>query len=131
MMEIREDQITIPISNEEGFLDWYVGEFIPEHLPEFHEALDNESLREMTKNARDEAIRCGFNDPSSQVHFVTMMWNIGPNFHHFPGFQEITNDVSQPGPERIERFYNEVTDDQAADAILGADDNYWYPDTVI
>lgn len=128
MLTIRQDQMTLRIADEQGFIDWYVNEFMPEHVPEFHEALSNKDLNEMVAHGRREAIKYGFNDPDSQVHFVTLMWNIGPNFHHFSGFREIANATDQPGPQRIELFYR-VSDEQGAAAVLGADDSYWFSDS--
>jgi hypothetical protein len=130
MLIIRKEHMTLRISQEEGFVDWYVNDFMPEHLAEFHESFSNEDLYRMVRNGRKEAIAYGFDDPSSQVHFVTLMWKIGANFHHFPGFKEIASTTEQSGQKRIERFYNEVTDDQGAEAVLGANDRYWFPETL-
>jgi len=69
MLVIREDQMTMRIMEEEGFVNWYVNDFMPEHLAEFHESLSNEDLHRMVRNGRKEAIANGFNAPASQVHF--------------------------------------------------------------
>jgi hypothetical protein len=102
---------------------------MPEYLPEFHESFNCVDLSEMVRHGRKWALRYGFNDPESQVHFVTLMWKIGPNFYHFTGFREIANAMDQPGPVRIERFY-QVSDEKGAEAVLGADDRYWFPETM-
>lgn len=128
MLTIRKDQMSVGISDEKAFIDWYVNEFMPDHLPEFHESFSSEDLGRMVRRGRNEAIKYGFDDPPSQAHFVTLMWKLGPNFHHFPGFREIAEDRGQPGPERIGRFY-QVSDEEGGEAVLGADDRYWFPET--
>lgn len=128
MLIIRREQMTMRLAEERGFIDWYVNEFMPDYLPEFHETFSYEDLAEMVRHGRREALKYGFDDPESQVHFITLMWKIGPNFHHFPGFREIANATDQPAPLRIERFY-QVSDEEGADAVLGADDRCWFPET--
>lgn len=128
MLIIRREQMTMQLSEERVFVDWYVNNFMHEYLPEFHEEFSSADLTQMVRHGRMEALRYGFNDPGSQVHFVTLMWKIGPNFHHFPGFREIVNATDQPASLRIEHFY-QVSDEEGADAVLGADDRYWFPET--
>ena len=53
------------------------------------------------------------------------MWQIGPDFHHFPAFQDIANATQQPGPERIEQLY-QVSEAQRNAAIQGSDDRQWF-----
>jgi len=127
MLTIRKEQITMRLFDEVGFVDWYVNEFMPEHLSEFHEALPNEDLEEMIRHGRKEALKYGFDDPESQVHFITLMWEIGPNFYLFSGFNDIANATDQPGKLRIEQFY-QVSDEEGAEAMLGADDTFWFSD---
>ncbi len=128
MLKIRTEQLDAFLADESWFVRWYVEEFIPDHLPGFHETFDDRELREMTALARRTAIEKGFGDPPSQVHFVTLMFKIGPTFFKFPGFKEITEAPDLPGPERIRRYYEDVTSEQAAEAILGAEDRCWSPD---
>ena len=127
-MKLRKEHLTIGLEEEEKFVKWYVHEFMPDHLPEYHEVFTTEDLVRMVRNGRKEAIARGFTDGPSQAHFVTLMWKLGPSFHRFPGFCEIADAKDQPGPERIERFY-EVSDEQGAAAVLGADDRYWFPES--
>ncbi len=98
---------------------------MPTHLSPFHQVFEPEKLRAMVKTGRDEALKQGFTEPASQVHFVTLMWHIGPNFHHFPGFREIAKATEQPERYRIKRFY-QVSDEQQREAIEGCDDRYWH-----
>ena len=125
MLTIHPEQMTLKIAQEPGFVDWYSNDFMAEHLSEFHALFDNESLHEMVKNGRKEALNHGFKDPTSQVHFVTLMWHIGPDFHQFPGFQEIAHTSQQAEPERIDHFY-QVSDTQWDDAVRNSDNRHWF-----
>lgn len=127
-MRIRLAQFQGFIADEETFIRWYVHTFAPEHLPAFHQSFSEKDLSDMVRRGRNLAIKHGFLDPPSQVHFVTLMFKLGPTFFRFPGFQPITEATSLPGPERIRRYYEDVTSDQATFAILSSEDRLWSPD---
>ena len=126
MLIMREDQLTLPIANEKGFVDWYVDEFMPEHIADFYESLDRPTMVKRVTYARKLALHFNFKDPVSMTHFVTLMWEIGPNFYTFPVFKEIAEDINQPSMKRIDRFY-EVSDEQDMAATFGADEKAWNP----
>ncbi len=130
MFTLRKEHMMMRISQEQGFIDWYVNDFMPEHLAIFHESFNKEDLYRMVRNGRKDAIACGFDDPSSQVHFVTFMWKLGANFYQIRGFKEIVNTTEQSAPERIERLYNEISDAQRDYAIDNTNDRYWFPETM-
>jgi hypothetical protein len=125
MLTLRPDQMALNIATERSFVDWYVGTFMPDELPHFHEALSEDSLREMVANGRRRAMAGGFADPQCQAHFVTLMWVAGPSFMEFPGFAEIAADTTSPERERIDAFYA-VDPDLAAEAIAHANDSAWF-----
>lgn len=72
--------------------------------------------------ARRTALHFGFTDPPSQAHFAILMWRVAASFFLFPGFREIVAETFTAGPSRVDRLYNQVTPEQAADAILNGDD---------
>jgi len=124
LLRLRPEQMTLRISEEEGFVDWYVDTFMPKHLASSHETFSEQELSQMVTHGRNEALAYGFTEPRSQVHFVTFMWKIGPNFHHYPGFREIVQSIHLPGAERIKCFHA-LSNEQWANAVEGADENYW------
>jgi hypothetical protein len=99
---------------------------MPAHVPEFAYAISEEGKREMVLQGRRYAERFGIRDVPSQYHFITLMWKVGPNFFEFPGFRETLMDPKLTGPEKINRLY-ETPGEQAVEAIMRADDRYWYP----
>lgn len=122
MLNITQAQLDARIATENGFTQWFVDKLMPEELPEFHAEFSRDKLLGCARRARRTAIHLGFDDPPSQAHFAGLMWRIGAGFFLFPGFREIARDTTTPGPVRIDRFYTQVTPDEAADAILNADD---------
>ncbi len=128
MIIIREDQLTLPIANEQGFVDWYIDTFMPEHLFYVYAGVERKVLTKRVRYGRQIALSFGFVDPISLTHFVTFMWAIGPNFYIYSGFKEITEATYQPDMKRIDRFYDEVTDEQNMEARLGANEKAWNPD---
>lgn len=125
MMRLSEKQKYARIATEPKFVAWYVDDFMPSQLPEVLRLFKRDKLVEMVAVGRRIAVDHGFTDPPSQAHFITLMWKIGAGFFTMPGFREIALDRTRPGPERINRFYA-VSEDQAADAILAADDAVWF-----
>jgi hypothetical protein len=114
------------LSEDKPFAEWYVTQFMPAHVPEFAYAISEEGKREMVLQGRRYAERFGIRDVPSQYHFITLMWKVGPNFFEFPGFRETLIDPTLTGPEKINRLY-ETPGEQAVEAIMRADDRYWYP----
>jgi hypothetical protein len=128
MLILRDDQLTLTIADEESFANWYVDSFMPEHLAIFCEELDRDTRKKRVIFGRRKAIKKGFTQPMSHTHFVTLMWDIGPGFFYFPGYKEIAEAIDQPEADRINRFYDDITDEQDKAATLGADENAWNPD---
>ena len=124
MLKLRLEQLTYRIREEADFIDWYVNDFMPDQLPEYHTLFDVDTLKEMTKNGRDRAIKHGFNQPISHSHFITLMWHIGADFYQQPGFKAIA-ESNEPEAERIDAFY-QLSDDLWDEAGEQADERFWF-----
>lgn len=125
MLKLHPQQMSLRIVPEAGFIDWYVNDFMPEQLPDYYRAIAPGTLGEMVKNGRDQALKHGFKDPANQAHFITLMWHIGANFHHAPGFKAIAQAGQSPESERINAFY-QVSEAHWDDAVKKADDRHWF-----
>ena len=130
MLKIRQDQIFQMMEDEDAFVRWYLDVFMPEHLPVYyHSPIHPESRKEMVIQGRLYANQFGLFEFPSLVHFITMMFNIGPNFFVFPGFREALQSTARSENEVIDRMYA-VNSSAAAAAMKGADDRYWWPNTI-
>jgi len=125
MLIIRDDQLTLPISNEAGFVKWYVEKFMPELMPIFCEEVSESIRRKRVTNGRELAIKYGFLDPNSQTHFVTFLWEIGPKFYAFKGYKDIIENTQQSTRTKIQQLYDEITEAQEEKAIKGFNEQDW------
>ncbi|PPD18745.1 MAG: hypothetical protein CTY18_10725 [Methylomonas sp.] len=124
MLVLRDDQLTLPIADETGFTNWFVDDFMPEFLDDFHQSLPRSRLIQRACYGRNLALRFGFKDPVSHTHFVYLMWEIGPDFFTFPGFKDIAEESSKPEQQRIDAFYQVPAELDKA-AMFGSDWHRW------
>lgn len=129
-MKLTRQQMQSGLRGDPEFAHWYAEEFMKLHLPQFYFAVSPEGRTEMILNGRRYAEQHGLTDVRAQVRFITLMWQIGPNFFVQPGFREVLADRSGTDMDRIDRLLD-VPRDQAADAILQTDNRYWYPEMVL
>lgn len=125
-LRVTRAQMQAPLQDDQAFAKNYINGFMKTHLPGFYWAITAEGRVEMVLQGRHYARHFGINDTPSQMMFVTLMWQIGPNFFAFPGFAEVAGASNLDGPAKINGFYN-VKRTQAVAAIQGADDRWWYP----
>jgi len=130
MLKIRQEQIYAMMNDDESLVHWYLNVFMPEHLPTYYySSIREESRREMVLQGKKYAAMFGLDTFPSIVHFVTTMFNIGPNFFLFPGFREALTARASSESEVIDRIYS-VSVEDAQRAMQGADDRYWWPETI-
>lgn len=127
MLTMREDQLTLGIANETSFVEWYVTVFMPKFMPIYCKEVSKTIREKRVAYGRKLAISYGFSDPTSQAHFVTFMWEIGPIFYTFPGYKEIIEATEQPIRMRIDRLYDEITEEQEDAVIKGYNPKDWQP----
>jgi hypothetical protein len=125
MLTLHPEQMTLSITEETDFVTWYVNEFMPSELPDYHALFDFEQLSEMIKNGRNQAIQHGFNTPLSQSHFITLMWHLGANFYQDPKFKAIALAKEQPEAERIDAIY-QISQQHWEEIKQHADDLLWF-----
>lgn len=127
MLQIRQEQIYGLLKEDEAFARWYMWEFMPRHLPEYHfSAIHKDSKQEMILQGRAYARRFHLEEAPSHIHFITLMFKIGPNFFEFPGFHDALTSRRVHESDVIDALYRVSTAD-AERAIKGADDRYWWP----
>ncbi|MQQ08042.1 hypothetical protein GFB49_06225 [Epibacterium sp. SM1979] len=114
------------VQKDPDFAEWYVEQVMRTQLQQFYWAVSNQGKREMVINGRHWARRYGLSDSEAQAHFISLMWKVGANFFVFPGFVDVVQDTSRNDMSRVEAFY-QVDQEQAAEAIIGSDDRFWYP----
>jgi hypothetical protein len=130
MLKIRQSQIYQMMDDDESLVNWYLNVFMPEHLPAYYYSpIQEQSRKEMVLQGKKYAAQFGLTEFPSIVHFVTMMFNLGPNFFMFPGFKEALAKKSSSEEEIIDRLYA-VSAADAERALEGTDERYWWPETI-
>lgn len=129
VLRITEEQMRAFGSNDADFADWFVNDYMRTEMPEYLDIRAG-NLKKMVLNGRRYAEGFGLDDVEAQVHFVTLMFKVGPDFFRFDGFAEILSQTERPPLERIEAIYNDVTSQQAEEALRKSDSRYWYPELV-
>lgn len=125
-MKLSAQQMQAGLKPDDAFADWYSEQFMKVHLPQYYLSVSDEGRLEMIINGRRYAEQHGLTDIRAQVRFITLMWQIGPNFFVHPGFKDVLADRRVSDMNRIDHLF-EVPKEQATFAIMNADDRYWYP----
>lgn len=117
------------VGQDDKFAEWFVEEIMKDLLPEYYLNISHEGKREMVINGRRYAREFGLKDPEAQAHFIRLMWMIGANFYTFPGFRDVLARDDLQDMERIDSFFDgTVSEQEAVQAIMKADESYWFRD---
>lgn len=129
VLRIRPEQVEGLQADDKLFVGWYVEIIMKNYFAHLYFSLTDEGKKEMVLNGRRCAKAHGLRTAEAQGHFISLMWDIGPNFYLFPGFREILARTDIVEMEKIDMLYSDaITPEQAQTAITGADDSYWYLD---
>lgn len=120
------DSVQIP---DRQFVDWYVEEIMKDELRHFYVDLGPDTCRTFTLNGRRYAEHFGFSEARLQAQFLTLMWELGPNFHTVGAFRTVLEDDRLDQEQKIEALYS-VSDAAGEQAIEQADDEHWYPELI-
>lgn len=112
------------LRSEVDFANWYVDDFMEENFKDLKFGIEDSVLKKWVINGRNYACHFGIKDRSDQVMFVTLMWEVGPDFFKFDGFRQIATNLNLSSEEKIKLFFN-MDEDLAAEAIVNTDMNCW------
>ncbi len=129
MPRLTDDQMMGGGMSDAEFAAWFVAEIMKDELPDYYTDLGPDTCEELTINARKYARHFGINRPDLQAQFAYLMWTVGPNFWSFKAFNRILTAKWPKEEDKIDALFN-VSSDDAEEAILGADDEHWYPQFV-
>lgn len=131
-MKIRQEQIDSFIPKD----DHEIVDFIVRHLqvesPELIDRIPPDGLREMVANGVARARTHGLTSLADLTGFVSIMFEIAPNFDVIPAIRSALRDPRVPPDERFSRLFTKELDE----AWERAADNYsadawakaWFPE---
>jgi hypothetical protein len=121
MLVIRQEQIdTLIMGNEDEFTEFLVNHVKEEH-PDLEENYDDETLRKMVKHGINRAKSHQLSTAEDLTAFISIMFEIAPNFDEQPKIKAVLDDKKFPPESRIERLW---TDAVSEEAWQEAEDNF-------
>ena len=127
MLVIRQEQLDALIKGtDEEFLEFLI-EHVREDFPEKAAERDEETLRTMVKGGIKRAESHGFSRAEDITAFISIMFEVAPNFDEQPPIKTVLDDGNFPPEERIERLWSPlVTDEQWEAAENGYNEKAWF-----
>ncbi len=129
MLVIRQEQIDALIKGtDEEFVEFLVGH-AKEEFPEKTDKRDDETLRTMVRGGIKRAESHGFKTAEDITAFISIMFEIAPNFDEQPQIKTVLDDANFPPEARLERLWSPlVTDEAWEEAEKNHNENAWFPE---
>jgi hypothetical protein len=129
MLVIRQQQIdTLIKGTDEEFVEFLVAH-VHEEFPEKAAERDEETLRVMIRGGIERAENHQLSTAEDITAFISIMFEIAPNFDEQPQIQAILDDENFPPEDRIERLWSPLVSEEAwEEAEKHYNENSWFPD---
>jgi len=113
MLVIRQEQIdTLIKGSDEEFVEFLV-EHVKEEFPEKIAERDDETLRVMVRGGIRRAESHGFTIAEDVTAFISIMFEIAPNFDEQPQIAAVLDDKNFEPEMRFERLWSPLVTDEA------------------
>lgn len=121
MLVIRQEQIDkLIMGSDDEFVEFLVNHVKEEH-PDLSENYNDDALREMVKHGINRAKSHQLSTAEDLTAFISIMFEIAPNFDEQPQIKAVLDDETFPPESRIERMW---TDAVSEEAWQEAEDNF-------
>jgi len=127
MLKVRKGQFDAFLSDEEGFISFIIGHLC-EESPELIERIPPDDLREMVRNGLARARSHGLRSPGDLAAFVSIMFEIAPNFDEHPAIRQALDDARVPVDKRIDTLFERVPEKAWEEAEKNYDAKAWFPE---
>ena len=129
MLIIRQEQIDHFIKgSDEEFIEFLLKHIKGEH-PELKSKHKDETLREMIRGGIERAKTHDFSTAEDLTAFVSVMFEIAPNFDEQPEIKAIVDDENTPPNQRLDKLWTPVFPKEAwEEAENNYDENAWFPE---
>jgi len=126
VLVIRQEQIdTFIKGSDEEFVEFLVNHVKEEH-PDLESEYDEAVLREMVKGGIKRAESHNLKTAGDLTAFVSIMFEIAPNFDEQSQIKAVLDDEKFPPEDRIERLWSPlVTDEAWEEAENNYNENAW------
>ena len=128
MLVIRQEQIdTLIKGSDEEFVEFLVGHVKEEH-PDLTSKYDDQTLRVMVRGGIRRAESHGLTTAEDTTAFISIMFEIAPNFDEQTQIKTVLDDDKFPPEDRIERLWSPIVSDEDWDeAAENYNESSWFP----
>lgn len=123
MLVIRQEQIDALIMGDEDEFVEFLVKHIKDEDPELEKERDDETLREMVRGGIRRAKSHELSTSEDLTAFVSIMFEIAPNFDEQAEIKAVLKDEKTPPNERIEKLWTPLVTDESWEE---AEKNYNY-----
>lgn len=126
MLVIREEQIDALLLGDEERLIGTIIIRITREDPELAEKNDDETLRKKVRSGIERARGHGFESARDISDFVSLMFEVAPNFDEQPEIKRVLDDKGVPPGERLEKARSTLVPETAwEEARENYDERAW------
>lgn len=128
MLKIRDKQLdALSVKDPAKLIDFIV-ESLRRDSPEFVADQHPNMLQEMVRNGVQRAQTHGFEAPEDLLTFVTVMFQVAPNFDEHEILRSVLDDPNIPTEKRFDVLCDPRFDLAWKEASDRYDDDAWFPE---
>ena len=128
MLKIRDEQFDAFLPQDDEDLIDLIVRHLRQESPELIEGIPADSLRDMVRNGIARARSHGLRSAEDLAAFVSVMFEIAPNFDEHPAIRRVLRDESIPVDERFDQLFERVSDEEWEEADRSYDQRAWFPE---
>ena len=127
MISINEEQLQQYQQNDpNNFLD-FICQNLTENIPELVDDIPKEVFDEMVQNGIDKAKYYDLQTDEDIAAFVTIMFEISPNFDSQKDINDVLMDTSIAPKDKMDQIFEQVSSQAWSEAELMYDSDSWFP----
>lgn len=129
MLVIRQAQIDAMIKGTDEEFETFLMNHARDEFPEKTEDIDDENLRSMVRSGIKRAESHGFTTAEDITAFISIMFEVAPNFDEQPKIREVLGDTRFTPRDRFEILWSPaVTEENWEEAAQNSNDEAWNAD---
>lgn len=128
MFKVPRSQLDAMLQIDENSFVSFIIEHLGQESPELIDGISTETLREMVSNGLARGRSHGLRNSGDLTAFVSVMFEIAPNFDEQPAIRRALGDETIPIDERFDSIFERVPDTAWTEAARDYDPDAWFPE---
>jgi hypothetical protein len=128
---IREEQFDAFLPKTDSEMIEFIIEHLQEETPELIDRIPLDGLQEMVGNGINRARSHKLSSLGNITAFVSIMFEIAPNFDEQPEIKQVLDDTNEPIDKNFDLLFEPRLDEAWEKATNGSPDNWaeaWFPE---